>query len=70
MEGKTAIVIAHRLSTIEDVDRIHVLDHGRLVESGPHAELLAAEGLYARLHRLQYQRRGSDDAPPAGPPLG
>jgi ATP-binding cassette subfamily B protein len=53
LEGKTAIVIAHRLSTIEDVDRIFVLDHGRVVESGRHAELLAAAGAYARLHGLQ-----------------
>jgi ATP-binding cassette subfamily B protein len=53
LEGKTAIVIAHRLSTIEDVDRIFVLDHGRVVESGRHDELLAAGGAYARLHRLQ-----------------
>jgi ATP-binding cassette subfamily B protein len=56
MEGKTALVIAHRLSTIEDVDRIHVLHHGRVVESGRHAELLAAGGLYAHLHRLQHAR--------------
>jgi ATP-binding cassette subfamily B protein len=53
MEGKTSLVIAHRLSTIEDVDRIHVLHHGRLVESGSHAELLAGGGIYARLHALQ-----------------
>jgi ATP-binding cassette subfamily B protein len=53
LEGKTAIVIAHRLSTIEDVDRIFVLDHGRVAEAGSHAELLAAGGAYARLHRLQ-----------------
>jgi ATP-binding cassette subfamily B protein len=59
LEGKTAIVIAHRLSTIEDVDRIFVLDHGRVVESGPHAELLAAGGAYARLHRLQQRAGGA-----------
>jgi ABC-type multidrug transport system fused ATPase/permease subunit len=53
MEGKTALVIAHRLSTIEDVDRIYVLHHGRVVESGSHAELLAAGGVYAHLHQLQ-----------------
>jgi ATP-binding cassette subfamily B protein len=54
MQGKTALVIAHRLSTIEDVDRIYVLHHGRLAEAGSHAELLAKDGLYARLYRLQY----------------
>jgi ATP-binding cassette subfamily B protein len=53
LQGKTALVIAHRLSTIEDVDRIHVLHHGRIVESGRHAELLAAGGVYAHLHALQ-----------------
>ncbi len=53
MLGKTALVIAHRLSTIEDVDRIHVLHHGRIVESGRHGELLAAGGVYAHLHALQ-----------------
>ena len=53
MEGKTSLVIAHRLSTIEDVDTIHVLDHGRLVESGSHRQLLERGGLYARLHQLQ-----------------
>jgi ABC-type multidrug transport system fused ATPase/permease subunit len=53
MQGRTAIVIAHRLSTIEDVDRIYVLQRGRLVESGRHEELLARGGVYERLHRLQ-----------------
>jgi ATP-binding cassette subfamily B protein len=54
MEGKTCLVIAHRLSTIEDVDRIHVLHRGRLVESGSHEELLSRPGPYQRLYRLQY----------------
>jgi ATP-binding cassette subfamily B protein len=54
MEGKTSLVIAHRLSTIQDVDRIFVMHHGRVAESGSHAELLARGALYARLYRLQY----------------
>ncbi|HVP29639.1 MAG TPA: ABC transporter ATP-binding protein [Myxococcota bacterium] len=53
-EGRTALVIAHRLSTIQDVDRIYVLHKGRIVEHGSHAELLAAGGVYHRLHRLQH----------------
>ncbi len=55
MEGRTALVIAHRLSTIQDVDRIHVLHKGRIVESGSHDELLGLGGVYHRLYRLQYQ---------------
>jgi ATP-binding cassette subfamily B protein len=54
MRGRTTIVIAHRLATVQRVDRIFVLDHGRLVESGTHAELVAHGGLYARLAAMQF----------------
>jgi len=54
MQGRTTLVIAHRLSTVQDADQIHVLDGGRLVESGTHRSLLAAGGLYARLHEMQF----------------
>ena len=54
MRGRTTLVIAHRLSTILSADVIYVLDRGRIVERGTHAELVSHEGLYARLYREQY----------------
>ena len=56
MQGRTTLVIAHRLATVQRADRILVLDHGRLVESGTHTQLLAANGTYARLAALQFSQ--------------
>jgi ATP-binding cassette, subfamily B, bacterial MsbA len=55
MRGRTTVVIAHRLSTIEHADRVVAMDAGRIVEQGTHAQLLAAGGLYARLHAMQFR---------------
>jgi subfamily B ATP-binding cassette protein MsbA len=54
MQGRTTLVIAHRLSTIENANRIVVMQQGRIVEIGSHAELIAKSGTYARLHQMQF----------------
>ncbi|MDB5897759.1 MAG: transporter related protein [Ramlibacter sp.] len=63
MRDRTTLVIAHRLATVQQADRIIVLDHGRIVESGRHEELLAVNGVYARLAALQFM-----DSPTAAAP--
>ncbi len=55
MKGRTTLVIAHRLSTIENADVILVMENGRIIERGPHAELLAANGAYAELYNAQFE---------------
>ncbi|HEX3246766.1 MAG TPA: ABC transporter ATP-binding protein [Chloroflexota bacterium] len=69
MRGRTSLVIAHRLSTILAADRILVMDRGRLVEQGTHAELVAGSGLYARLYETQFRERSSEsDSEPVTTP--
>jgi ATP-binding cassette subfamily B protein len=54
MQGRTTLVVAHRLATVKNADRIVVMDRGRVIASGTHADLMREEGLYARLAALQF----------------
>jgi ABC-type transport system involved in Fe-S cluster assembly fused permease/ATPase subunit len=58
--GHTSLAIAHRLSTVVDADRILVLNHGRIIESGSHSQLLAKQGTYAEMWRVQQEERNKE----------
>jgi ATP-binding cassette subfamily B protein len=63
-KGKTTLVIAHRLSTILHADLIHVIEAGRVIESGTHEQLLATSGAYSRLFKLQFAKYLESRQPP------
>lgn len=66
MTGRTSLVIAHRLSTVRNADQILVVEHGTIVETGQHADLLAAGGTYAELYRTQFSAEGAHMTPAGG----
>ena len=63
LQGRTSLVIAHRLSTIRSADQILVIDAGRVIQSGTHAELIAEGGLYSELYRTQFQQQAAEPVP-------
>ena len=63
MAERTTFVIAHRLSTVRTADRILVLEGGRIVQEGTHESLIREDGLYSRLHRLQFDETGKEALP-------
>jgi ATP-binding cassette subfamily B protein len=65
LEGRTSFVVAHRLSTIRNASQVLVLDHGRLIERGTHAQLLAQGGTYAGLYRHFASAVAGEELPPS-----